>query len=151
MRNTQLAMTDTRALQAFAARLNELCDDKKIVRRGRSEAIRSTFKVSREAARKWLSGLAFPTMTKRTEICRYFDCTDSWLMTGTGDKHPTTNNLTAYEQAALRHMRAMTLDQQSLAVRLLAQILSSTDTATGGPLTTGTGAPPMTLHERSPH
>lgn len=151
MRNTQLAMTDTQALEGFAARLNQLCDEKKIVKRGRPEVLRVTFKVSREAVRKWLSGMAYPTTAKRQEICQFFECTDSWLMTGKGDKQPVTSNLTAYQQSALRYMRMMTLDQQALSVRLLAQLLDSGSTTTSSALTTGTGAHPMALHEPSAH
>lgn len=116
-------MDEVNRLDGFAERLNAICDDKKMPYRGRAELLSKKFGVTREAARKWLKGLAFPTLAKRIEITDWAQVTDSWLITGRGDKKPPVSNLTPEQRMALEYMQAMTVEQQRLALRLLAQIL----------------------------
>lgn len=110
-------------LLGFADRLNALCDEKKIPYRGRAELLGKRFNVSREAARKWLKGIAYPTLAMRVEIGAWAGVTDSWLVTGKGDKVPPVSGLTPQQRAVLEYMQTMPLDQQQLVLRLVAQVL----------------------------
>jgi hypothetical protein len=80
-------MDDEKAL--FAARLNELCSDAQMPSRGRQSALASLFKVTPNAARKWLLGIGLPEMDVAIAIAKWGDVNLEWLMTGRGPKHGT--------------------------------------------------------------
>jgi hypothetical protein len=118
-------------LDGFAERLNQLCDEKRIPYRGRAELMSKKFDVTREAARKWLKGLAYPTLSKRTEIVQWAGVTDHWLMTGKGERTPPLSTMTGEQRQALQFMQQMDLDQQRLALRLVAQVMGESLPADG--------------------
>lgn len=138
-------------MEEFAARLNELCDDKKLPLRGRAELVSKKFKVTREAARKWLKGLGYPTTAKLIEISRWGNCTQEWLATGRGAKQTVTAELTAYQRAALTYLGKMSLEEQALAVRVLAQLADphGLGEAAGEPHPTASLGAPV-LHDGPP-
>ena len=69
----------------FAARLHEALDHKKFDSgRRRTGALSIKYAVSRETARKWLSGLALPEMERLIAIARDFNVAFEWLATGRG-------------------------------------------------------------------
>jgi hypothetical protein len=80
-------MEDTSRLAAFAARMNELCDDKGLPARGRQVALAAQFKVTNKAARKWLLGLGYPEMDMAIQIAAWGDVSVNWLLQGLGPKH----------------------------------------------------------------
>jgi transcriptional regulator with XRE-family HTH domain len=70
----------------FAARLREICTDMGLPDRGRQSALAAAFKVTPNAARKWLLGLGFPEPEVAITIAKWADVNFEWLMTGRGPK-----------------------------------------------------------------
>ena len=81
---------DTTELQAFAERLNELCNDMKVPPKGknRQAALAKIFTVSQKGARKWLEAEGWPTVERGVQIAKWGKCSFEWLMTGRGPKRP---------------------------------------------------------------
>lgn len=73
--------------------MHELCSDMGIAERGRQSALAAQFKVTPNAARKWLLGLGLPETDVAIAIARWAEVNFEWLMTGRGpkqgDKVPT--------------------------------------------------------------
>lgn len=136
---TQASMAIDNGLTEFSARLNALCDAREMPQRGRAEILSKKFTVTREAARKWIKAMGYPTLAKRAELCQYFGVTDVWLMSGKGDKTPITSDLSPHQRTMIEYMQTMTLAQQQLAVKLVSQLLDEPDPEHGGALVTGTG------------
>jgi transcriptional regulator with XRE-family HTH domain len=69
----------------FANRLRKALDRTGFVQgRGRTSALADRYAVSREAARKWLTGLALPELPRIIELAKDFDISLEWLATGRG-------------------------------------------------------------------
>ncbi len=72
---------------AFAARLHELCDDQGLPsERGRQSALAAEFKVSPNAARKWLLADGLPELEMAIRIAKWGKVNIEWLLTGRGPK-----------------------------------------------------------------
>lgn len=82
-----LAAMTKAALEAFAARLHELCDDLHIPsKRGRESSFARLFLVTSNAARKWLRAEGMPELSRAIEICARADVSVLWLLQGTAPK-----------------------------------------------------------------
>lgn len=83
-------MVTSSSNKAFAARLNEALDDKRVPPKGqgRQQAVGRIFGVSQKAARKWLEGEGRPKGERAAEIAVRLGVSYDWLMTGKGNKHP---------------------------------------------------------------
>jgi transcriptional regulator with XRE-family HTH domain len=74
--------------QAFAARVNELCDELGIEPgRGRQTALGKRFGVTPKGVRKWLLGIAYPEMPLAVAMCQAAGVNVLWLLQGSGPKH----------------------------------------------------------------
>jgi transcriptional regulator with XRE-family HTH domain len=80
-------MAHDQALEGFAQRLRELCEDKELPERGRQSRLGQRFKVSQQAARKWLDGLNYPDMRTIVAIAEWGEVNVNWLLQGVGPKH----------------------------------------------------------------
>ena len=73
----------------FSRRLHEACDSAGIPSgRGRRVELAKMFRVSGEAARKWLSGESIPDTKRLPEIARRLNVRGEWLLTGQGPMRP---------------------------------------------------------------
>jgi hypothetical protein len=80
-------MSEDEVRAAFAARVNQLCDELAIPDgHGRQTALGKRFEVSPKAARKWLMGLAYPEMTTATRMCDAAGVSLLWFLQGVGPK-----------------------------------------------------------------
>lgn len=69
--------------EQFAERLRKALDRAGFEQgRGRTGALAASYAVSRETARKWLTGLALPELPRIIELARDFDVSLEWLVTG---------------------------------------------------------------------
>lgn len=121
----------------FARRLHEALDLAGMPKgRSRTGALAERYAVTRETARKWLTGMTFPEMEKLISFARDFGVSFEWLATGRGAKllpfEPQGESLKLGGSSASRiadispsHARALeavaalTPDQQEALVRLL--------------------------------
>lgn len=72
----------------FAARLQKLLDHARFhAGRGRTAALATRYGVSRETARKWLTGLSLPELERMIELAVDFGGNFEWLATGRGHMH----------------------------------------------------------------
>lgn len=67
--------------------MRELCDDKGLPARGRQTRLGERFKVSQQAARKWLDGVNYPDMKTIVAIAEWAEVNVNWLLQGQGPKH----------------------------------------------------------------
>lgn len=79
-------MADNSSRSAFARRLTELCDDMKMPARGRQRLLAGAFKVSQQAAGKWLRGESYPETEMLLAIATWADVNINWLLQGSGPK-----------------------------------------------------------------
>lgn len=96
--------------EAFAARLNELCDDMKLPPKGegRQVALAKEFEVSQKGARKWLEAEAMPQTQKIIEMARWADVSTEWLLSGRGEKRlPTPDKKFVTSEQMARVLEAM--------------------------------------------
>lgn len=71
--------------EQFAERLRQALDRARFVAgRSRTGALADRYAVSRETARKWLTGLALPELARIIELAKDFDAGFEWLATGRG-------------------------------------------------------------------
>lgn len=69
----------------FAARLQKLLDHARFEEgRARTTALATRYGVSRETARKWLTGLSLPELERMIELAVDFGGSFEWLATGRG-------------------------------------------------------------------
>lgn len=69
----------------FAVRLRQTLDRSRFMQgRGRTSALADRYAVSRETARKWLTGLALPELPRIIELAKDFNTSFEWLATGRG-------------------------------------------------------------------
>lgn len=77
--------------EAFAKRLNRTLDEAGfVVGRHRTAALAEEHEVSRETARKWLSGLALPELGRLIDIAVRYQVGVEWLATGRGAPYPAS-------------------------------------------------------------
>lgn len=73
----------------FASRLKKLLDHARFQPgRGRTTALANRYGVSRETARKWLTGLSLPELERMIELAVDFGGSFEWLATGRGPMLP---------------------------------------------------------------
>ncbi|WP_407354516.1 helix-turn-helix domain-containing protein [Luteimonas sp. R10] len=71
--------------EEFADRLRHMLDRADFVPgRGRTGALADRYAVSRETARKWLTGLALPELSRIIALAKDFNASLEWLATGRG-------------------------------------------------------------------
>ena len=75
--------------EKFADRLRQMLDRARFEEgRGRTGALADRYAVSRETARKWLTGLTLPELARIIELAKDFDASFEWLATGRGPCRP---------------------------------------------------------------
>ena len=72
--------------QSFAQRLAEICADKGLPLRGRQTELSRLFKVSQQAAGKWLKAQSYPEMATAVALAAWAGVNVTWLLQGTGPK-----------------------------------------------------------------
>lgn len=83
-------------LAAFASRMNEICDDKKLPReRGRQAALAAKFQLTGKAVRKWLQGIGYPEMAMAVRLANWGEVNLTWLLQGIGPKQGNKIDLKA--------------------------------------------------------
>ena len=83
MKPNETDLKDER-LEAFAARLNEVCDKLRIPPKGqaRQTSLATKFGVSQKGARKWLEAEGFPNLDMCMRLAEWGGVSFDWLMTG---------------------------------------------------------------------
>lgn len=103
---------------AFAARLNEVCDDLGIrAGHGRQADLARMFKVRPQSAQQWLTGTSLPNSQKMRSIALKAGVTLEWLEHGDGPKHRGTA-----ERPAVEDLRRVAEKLPDYKVRQLIQI-----------------------------
>lgn len=104
----------------FMDRLNEVCDDKQLpADRGRQTRLAETFKVSPQAARKWLRGETYPTLETMIEIAIWAKVSFEWLSTGRGGKQVPLEAVEPSIKHVAEKMMAMEPEQRYLVSKLV--------------------------------
>jgi len=120
---------------AFSARLNELCDEAGIPPKGknRQSLVGKKFKVSQEAARKWLEGESIPAYEKLVQICEVWDVNIEWLYRGHGQKRVTYDVApNTPEDQLLKIMQHMTEADKYRLIKIGNTLTEPTDTDNDG-------------------
>ncbi|MDW2981443.1 MAG: helix-turn-helix domain-containing protein [Rhodanobacter sp.] len=112
----------------FASRLRKALDRTDFVPgRGRTSALAARYAVSRETARKWLTGLALPELPRIIELAKDFDVSLEWLATGRGPIAPGVGETSALyrrlsdnENHLLDAFRKLPESKRQLLVKFLA-------------------------------
>jgi hypothetical protein len=109
-------MAIDKELKAFAARMNEICDDMGVPPKGkgRQTTIAARFTVSQRAALKWLEGETYPSVDHARAISRWSGVRFEWLMTGEGDKKTGYRTSDSSIQHVVSVMQAMEPEQRYL-------------------------------------
>lgn len=100
--------------RAFAARLNEVCTDRQLPERGRQTILAREFKVTQQAARKWLEAEGYPSIDVAREIAKWGKVSFDWLMTGRGSKVLCAAEVDPYIEHVVGQMRVMEPEQRYL-------------------------------------
>lgn len=108
--------------QAFAARLNEICDDKNVPPKGkaRQTKVSAEFGVSQKGARKWLEGEGYPSTDKAIQIAKWAGVHFEWLMTGRGPKKMLQYPMSRQREHAFTLMEKLPEEKVPGAVTFLA-------------------------------
>jgi transcriptional regulator with XRE-family HTH domain len=78
--------------------------------RARTGALADRYAVSRETARKWLTGLALPELARIVELAKDFDTSFEWLATGRGQVQLRINESPpVYRQLTSAEVRVLEL------------------------------------------
>jgi len=114
-------------LAAFAARINELCDEKQIPPKGknRQALFAKEFGLSQKGVRKWLEGEGLPAMSTALLIADWADVNINWLYAGRGPKRNQPQTLPIMSKPmehVFQVMQNMDSDDQYLAARLVDQV-----------------------------
>lgn len=105
--------------RAFAARLNEVCTDRQLpTGRGRQTILARKFKVTPQAARKWLEGEGYPSIDVAREIAKWGKVSFDWLMSGRGSKILYAAEGDPAIEHVIVQMRAMEPEQRYLLSRM---------------------------------
>lgn len=85
---------------AFAARLNEVCDDMNVPPkgRGRQTVLKDIVDLSQNAVLKWLEGTGYPSLDNARQIAVWAGVSIEWLLTGRGPKVPIYGPLNSATQ-----------------------------------------------------
>ena len=111
-------------LQAFAARLNTLCDEPQYgvpaPGKGRQVVLGKMFGVSQNAARKWLMAEGMPRQYMIERIAKHFRVNYEWLRTGRGPRRSDEGiTLVDTEEIKLiRRYRSMTEEERQTYLRM---------------------------------
>lgn len=113
--------------EEFADRLRQMLDRASFEEgRGRTGALADRHAVSRETARKWLTGLTLPELFRIVELAKDFDASFEWLATGRGqihlavaEKSPAYRRLTDNEGHLLDAFRKLPEPKRRLLVEFL--------------------------------
>lgn len=81
-----LAPVKNQVTAQFAARLSQLCDEKRLPERGRQTQLAKVMEVTPNAARKWLLGEGMPELDMAIKLAQWGDVNVLWLLQGTGPK-----------------------------------------------------------------
>lgn len=110
----------------FADRLRQALDRAHFEQgRGRTSALADRYAVSRETARKWLTGLALPELARIIELAKDFDVSFEWLATGRGQPRlgvaetSAVYRLTDHEGRMLEAFRNLPKEKRRLLVEFL--------------------------------
>ncbi len=114
--------------EAFAERLRYMLDRADFpAGRGRTGALADRCAVSRETARKWLTGLALPELARIIELAKDFDASFEWLVTGrgsvrlrVGDTAATYRHLTESQERLLTAFGKLPEAKRKLLLEFLA-------------------------------
>jgi transcriptional regulator with XRE-family HTH domain len=117
----------TAPYEDFADRLQQALDRARFVEgRGRTSALADRYAVSRETARKWLTGLALPELARIIELAKDFNASFEWLATGrghfrlgVGEKSSVYQRLTDDEGHLLDAFRNLPESKRQLLVKFL--------------------------------
>ncbi|MDE2155646.1 MAG: helix-turn-helix domain-containing protein [Xanthomonadaceae bacterium] len=117
----------TAPYEDFAVRLRQTLDRARFVQgRGRTSTLADRYAVSRETARKWLTGLALPELPRIIELAKDFDTSFEWLATGrgharlgVGEKSSVYQRLTDNEGRLLDAFRNLPEAKRQLLVEFL--------------------------------
>lgn len=103
---------------AFAGRLHELCNDKKVrAGHGRATDLARLFGLTPNATRKWLLGLGLPNLEQCITVAQWGDVNIEWLLTGRGPKRSqwaATNGVVIDEM-----LRSMPKEERQESVAML--------------------------------
>lgn len=82
-------MRHTAVKADFAARLNELLDERGLPRKGdgRQTTLARIVDVGQKGVRKWLEGEGLPTLENTIKLAKYFSVHTEWLLSGRGPKY----------------------------------------------------------------
>lgn len=113
--------------EEFADRLRRMLDRARFEEgRGRTGALADRYAVSRETARKWLTGLTLPELARIIELAKDFDASFEWLATGRGqvqlavaEKPSAYRHLTDNEGRLLEAFRKLPESKRRLLVEFL--------------------------------
>lgn len=113
--------------EEFADRLRQVLDRAHFEEgRGRTRTLANRYAVSRETARKWLTGLALPELARIIELAMDFDASFEWLATGRGqiqllvaEKPAVYRRLTDDETRLLQAFRKLPETKRRLLVDFL--------------------------------
>lgn len=106
----------------FAERLRHALDRVDFASgRARTGALADRYAVSRETARKWLTGLALPELARIIELAKDLDTSFEWLATGRGqvqlrinESPPIYRQLTNAEVRVLQLFNTLPEDKRKL-------------------------------------
>jgi hypothetical protein len=111
--------------QAFSNRLHQACEGARLPVRGRAPYLAKITDVSKEAARKWLSGDAIPAMDHVVILAQHFAVGAEWLLTGQGQ--PAIGDagmLTDEERRHIERLRCLPSDERARAFRVIEAMVS---------------------------
>lgn len=114
-------MEQEEILRGFARRLNDVCDDMEVPRKGknRQQTIAGIFSISQAGARKWLEGESLPSMTNAVRIADWGNVNVQWLLTGHGAKSGIDVKLPGMESMGLGEQFAVIYENASEPIKAL--------------------------------
>jgi transcriptional regulator with XRE-family HTH domain len=124
-------------LAKFAARLNEICNDKGMPLKfaGRQAALADVIieltgeKISPKAARKWLEGEGFPSTDKMILLAKWAGVKSEWFLSGDGAKYEVASYNDPRIDHVLKIMQEMPEYKIDQAVRIIDTIAEPTPAA----------------------
>lgn len=110
---------------AFSRRLHQACDGARLPVRGRAPYLAKITDVSKEAARKWLSGDAIPAMDHVVILAQHFAVGAEWLLTGMGQPAiGEAGMLTDEERRHIERLRRLPSAERARAFRVIEAMVS---------------------------
>ena len=111
----------------FSERLNHALESKGVTTRARAAKLaKVTGVTSKEAARKWLTGMSVPGKGNLRLIAEFLGCREEWLEYGTGPSHSVRSGSEVEQVLQVLRERLMAVDEAQRgrlmdAVRLLSE------------------------------